>query len=270
MRAPRRHPGWRRALAVSVTLTCFLAASLAAQARPARVAVILDRESPRFQPLVDAFQREVLGFFRPGEITLLPPSAGDGTAAGVARALDRALGDSTVSAVVTLGAIGSHLLARRSSLPKPVVAGVIIDAAWQGAPQRDGVSGVRNLAYVDESYSVSTTLADFHRLIPFRKLAVLLDPDLLAAIPQLEANATALVRAAGADAAILPAKGSADQILTALPTGVDAVYLTPLAALSDGELARLLAGLNARRLPTISYQADPEVRLGALASYEPP
>ncbi|MGN6390630.1 MAG: TolC family protein [Gemmatimonadales bacterium] len=234
------------------------------------MAVILDRESPRFQPLVDAFQREVLGFFRPGEITLLPPSAGDGTAAGVARALDRALGDSTVSAVVTLGAIGSHLLARRSSLPKPVVAGVIIDAAWQGAPQRDGVSGVRNLAYVDESYSVSTTLADFHRLIPFRKLAVLLDPDLLAAMPQLQANATALARAAGADAAIVPAKGGAEQMMAALPAGVDAVYLTPLPALSGAELERLLAGLNARRLPTISYQADPDVRFGALASYEPP
>lgn len=251
-------------------LVCTLAASLAGQAPPARVALVLDRESPRFQPLMTAFQRELLGFFRPGEITLLPPAAGDGTGSGVALALDRVLRDSSVSVVVTLGSIGSHLLARGGEPPKPAIAGVIIDASWQGIPQRDGASGVRRLAYVDESYAVSSTLADFHRMIPFRRLAVLLDTDLLKAIPQLAANAAALVHAAGAEAAIIPARGSADEILAALPAGTDAVYLTPLPAMSDAELTRLAAGLNARRLPTLSYLADPDIRAGALASYEPP
>jgi outer membrane protein len=270
MSASRRYPGLVRFLTSWLTMACFLVPALAAQARPARVALVLDRDSPRFQPQVDAFQREVLGFFRPGEVTLLPPVAGNGTAAGVARVLDGALHDSTVSVVVTLGAIGSHLLARGGEPPKPAIAGVIIDASWQGIPQRDDASGVRRLAYVDQSYAVGSTLADFHRLIPFHKLAVLLDQNLLAAIPQLESNASALVRAAGADAAIVPARGGADQILAALPAGVDAVYLTPLPAMTDAELTRLIAGLNARRLPSLSYLAAPEVPAGALASYEPP
>ena len=270
MSAPWRYPGWTKVLATWVTMACYLVPPLAAQARPGRVAIVLDRESPRFQPLVDAFQREVLGFFRPGEVILLPPLSGNGTAAGVARVLDLALRDSTVSVVVTLGPIGSHLLARAGEPAKPAIAGVIIDGSWQDIPQRDGASGVRRLAYVDESYAVSTTLADFHRLIPFRKLAVLLDPELTAAIPQLESNASALVRATGAEAAIVRARGSADEILSALPGGVDAVYLAPLPAMTDAELARLVAGLNARRLPTLSYLADPDVRAGALASYEPP
>jgi outer membrane protein TolC len=270
MSTPRRYPGWGRTLASWLAYAILLTAPLAAQARPARVAFILDRDSPRFQPQIEAFQREVLGFFRPGEVVLLPPVAGDGSAAGVGRVLDRALHDSTVSVVVTLGAVGSHLLAGRGEPPKPAIAGVIIDASWQGIPQRDGASGVHRLAYVDEAYGVGNTLADFHRLIPYRKLAVLLDPDLLAAVPQLQSNAAALVRAAGADAAIVPARGGADQILAALPAGVDAVYLAPLPALSDAELGRLLAGLNGRSLPTLSYLADPDVRAGALASYEPP
>jgi outer membrane protein len=270
MSAPRRYPGSGRSLASWLTFATLLAAPLAAQARPARVAFILDRDSPRFQPQVEAFQREVLGFFRPGEVSLLPPVAGDGSVAGIGRVLDRALHDSTVSVVVTLGAVGSHLLAGRGEPPKPAIAGVIIDATWQGIPQRDDASGVRRLAYVDEAYGVGNTLAEFHRLIPYRKLAVLLDPDLLAAVPQLQSNAAALVRAAGAEAAIVPARGGADQILAALPAGVDAVYLAPLPELSDAELGRLLAGLNGRRLPTLSYLTDPDVRAGALASYEPP
>ena len=251
-------------------LTCVLAAPLVAQARPARVAVILDRDSPRFRPLVDAFQREVRGFFRPGEIELLPPQAGDGTAAGVTAALDRALRDPSVSVVVALGSVGSHILARSGIPLKPSIAAIVIDASWQDIPQRDGASGVRRLAYVDQSYPVGSTLADFHRLIPFRKLALVLDRDLLQSIPELEPKAAALVRETGAEAAIVPAAGDARAILSALPAGVDAVYLTPLPVMADTEYARLIAGLNERRLPTLSYVADPDVRLGALASYEPP
>lgn len=267
----------RRTLAVWVAVVCFLAAPLAAQARaargpaqgPARVVVVLDRGNSRFQPQVEAFQRELVGFFRPGEIVMLPAVAGDGTVGGVRRVLDRALHDSTVSVVVTMGVVASHLLARGGEPPKPAIAATVIDATWQDVPQRDDASGVRRLAYVDESYAVSTTVADFHRLIPFRRLAVLFDPDLLEGIPQLGSNAVTLVRSAGAEAAIVPARGGADQILAAIPEGVDAVYLPPLIGISTEELSRLLAGLTARRLPTLSYLAE-DVPLGALASYESP
>ena len=126
MSAPRRYPGWGSRLASGLTFATLLAAPLAAQARPARVAVVLDRASSRFQPQLDAFQREVLGFFRPGELTLLPAVAGDGTPAGIGRVLERALHDSTISVVVTLGPIGSHLLARGGEPAKPAIAGIII------------------------------------------------------------------------------------------------------------------------------------------------
>lgn len=248
-----------------------LAPPAAAQRPVPRVALILDQESPRFQPLVDATRREIEGFFREGEVELLPPEAGDGTAAGVQAVLNRALRDSSVSVVVTLGPIGSHLLARSGPPAKPSIAGVVIDASWQNIPQRDGVSGVRHLTYVDQSYPVGNTLVDFHRLIPFRKLAIVLDRDQLQAIPPLKSSATRLVRdAVKAEAVVVPARDRADQVLAALPAGVDAVYLTPLPAMAEAEYARLLKELNTRRLPTLSYLADPDVRLGALASYEPP
>ena len=266
-----RHAGRssRRLLLCCSVLACGLATSLPAQSAAPRVALVLDQQAPRLQPQIAAFQREIQGFFRPGEITLLPPVAGDGTLAGVTRVLDRALRDSTVSVVVTLGPIGSHLVAHAGGPSKPVIAATIVDASWQGIPQKDGASGVRNLAYVDEAYALSGTIAEFHRLIPFRKMAILLDPELLHAVPQLEANARELVRSAGADAAVLPVPATADQILAALPAGTDAVYLTVFPGLSEPETARLIAGLNARRLPTLSHLAD-DVPAGALASYEPP
>jgi outer membrane protein len=260
-----------RFLSCCAALGGFLAPPLAAQGSPVRVATVLDLDSPSFQPLIEAFQNEVRGFFRPGEVVLLPAVSGDGTAAGVGKVLEAALGDPSVGVVVTLGAIGSHLLARSEGLPKPAIAGAVIDAEWQGIPQRDGTSGVRNLAYVDHSYHVGRTLADFHRILPFRKLAVLLDRNMVAAIPQLERSVADLVREAGpAEAVVVRAGVKADEILAALPAGVDAVYLTPIPGMSEAELKLLLDGLCRRRLASLSYLAEPEVAAGALASYEPP
>lgn len=260
----------------SLLTRCFALALLAPAAlvaqsgAPARVVLVLDQASPRFQPQVEAFQREIRSFFRPGEIELLPPRAGDGTIAGLERVLRGALADSSVSIVVTLGTIASQMLARAGSPPKPAIAAGVVDAAWQDLPQKDGVSGVPRLTYVDQSYPIGSTILQFHRLVPFRKMAVLLDRDVLRAIPTLEARAAGLVTATGAEAAIVPSGASAAEILAALPPGTDAVYVTPVPAMSDVEHARLLAGLADRRLPTLSYLAEPDVPLGALASYEPP
>jgi outer membrane protein TolC len=259
---------WRRLLCGGV-LVCGVAASLPAQSAAPRVALVLDQQTAGSEPQVAAFQREIQGFFHPGEITLLPPVAGDGTGAGVTRVLQAAMRDSSAAVVVALGPIGSHLLAHAPERRKPAIAATIIDATWQGTPRKDGASGVRNLAYVDETYALSGTIADFRRIIPFRRMAILLDPELLRAVPGLDSNARALVRSAGADAEVVPARGTADQILAALPGGIDAVYLTVYPALSQAEMARLITGLAARRLPTLSHMAA-DVAAGALASYEPP
>jgi len=195
----------RLLLCVSI-LACGLATSLPAQSAAPRVALVLDQQNAGSQPQVAAAQREIQGFFRPGEITLLPPLAGDGTVAGVSRALDRALRDSSVSVVVALGPIGSHLLAHGGEPRKPSIAATIVDGRWQGIPDKDGTSGLRNLVYVDESYALSGTVAAFHGMIPFRRMAVLLDPELLAVIPELAGNVRYLVSGANAGAVVVPAR----------------------------------------------------------------
>ena len=72
---------WRLLLWV-IALVLGLVTSLPAQSAAPRVALVLDQDAPSLEPQVAAFKREIQGFFRPGEITLLPPRAGDGTAAG--------------------------------------------------------------------------------------------------------------------------------------------------------------------------------------------
>jgi len=64
-------------------VACAPATLLPAQSSPRRIAFVLDQEAPSFGPQAAVLEREIQGFFRPGQITLLPPQAGDGTAAGV-------------------------------------------------------------------------------------------------------------------------------------------------------------------------------------------
>jgi outer membrane protein TolC len=258
-----------RCLALAAVAGTF-AAPLGAQAPAARVALVLDQTSPRFDPIVEATRKEIQGFFRPGELEFLPPLTGDGTAASLAGHLANAQRNPRVDVVIALGAIGSHLLARGGVPAKPSIAVSVIDATWQNIPRRDGTSGVRRLVYLDHSYPVESTLRDFHRLIPFRQLAIVLDAGLLAAIPELQPSAAAMVRGMGSDAVVVPARDQAAAILSALPVGTDAVYLTPLPGMTEAEYERLIAGIIARRLPTLAHTADPDIRLGALASYEPP
>lgn len=250
-------------------LTLSTPSLLSAQAAGPRVALVVDRDTPAVRRAVSVFQEELNGFFRPGEVVLLPLVAGDGTADGVGAAVRRVLGDTSAAVVVALGPLASHVVARSGTLPRPAVAAVVLDAAWQGLPVRDGATGVPNLVYVDQSLPVGTTLADFHGLIPFRRLAVVLDADLAAALPRVAQGAAEAARATGAEVVIIRAGAGAQDVLSAIPSGVDAVYLTPLPAMPDGELTVLLQALAGRRLPVLSYGVDREVRSGALASFEP-
>lgn len=250
-------------------LLAGVAAELPAQQASTRVAIILDRTTPQEEARVAVFQRELKAFFRTGEVTFLPPQAADGSLTGVRRLLEQAIQDSTVTIVVALGPIGSHLLAHVLHPTKPAIAAMVVDAGWQDLPARNGTSGVANLTYVDEGFALGGSLADFHRLVPYRHLAILMDPALMRAIPALEANARTLVAALGADAAMVPVGDSVDAVLASLPAGTDAVFLTVFPDLPETELRQLIAGLTARRLPTLSHLAE-TVPLGALASYEPP
>ena len=60
---------------------------------------------------------------------------------------------------------------------------------------------------------------------------------------------------------------SAQEILTAVPADVDAIYLPPLPAFSEAEKARLFEGLKTRGLPSYTSWGRSDVALGALVGF---
>jgi len=257
---------WSVRLALAFVLLAIPAGGAAAQgtraAAPTHIGVALDGPSEFTDSLRSQFAREILTFFGTERTIDFPPGAtlrGDWTTAGVNAAIDRLLADPGVDIVLTLGPMGSNELAHRKRLAKPSIAALIIDPGMQDLPQQAASTGVRNLSYVNVSYSATRTVPLFHDIVPFRRLVVLIHPGLLGALPAVRERAAALEQALDATITFVPVTTSAAEALRALPAGTDAVYVTPLEQLPTPGLDSLISGLIVRRLPSFAYVGRNEV-----------
>jgi outer membrane protein len=258
-------------ISVLLMALCF-AIPVAAQNPTIHVGVILDGPSERNAAMQREFQKQIAEFFSSEyDVRFTPENTleGDWTVAGVKAAVDRLLADKDVEFILALGPISSNEIALRKNLPKPAIASIVVDAELQGFPKKDGVSGVKNLNYLDEAYSVARTIKAFREIVSFKKLAVLINPGVLAAIPQLRERAQQEAQAAGAQIEFVPVTTSSAAALQTLPADADAVYISPVLQLPAAEFDLLVAGVNQRRLPSFSYLGRAEVEKGVLASYAP-
>lgn len=260
-----------KSLTILLTVFCFIIPA-AAQNPTIHIGVILDGPAERNAARQREFQKQIIEFFNSEyDVRFTPENTleGDWTAAGVKAAVDRLLADKDVEFILALGPISSNEIALRKNLPKPVIAGAVIDAKLQNFPTKDGASGVKNLNYLDEAYSVTRTIKAFQEVVPFKKLVVLHNPGILTAIPQLRERAQQEVQALDAQLEFVPVMTSAATALQALPADADAVYISPLLQIPEKEFDILVAGINQRRLPSFSYLGKAEVEKGVLASYAP-
>src|SRR6185295_7565454 len=188
---------------------------------------------------------------------------GDWSLEGANAALDRALADRNVDIVITIGILTSQQAARRASLPKPVIAPLVIDPILQAYPLTEGRSGRKNFAYVADFQSVANEVRAFHEIVGFRNLVALVDDSLIVALPQLAGKATELAAALNVRIGIVRVGADVGAALASIPEGVDAVYVTPL-RFNDSQVRELARGLAARKLPSFSVVGRSELAAGLL------
>ncbi len=247
------------------TLILSLAAGLAAAAE-IRVAVITDGAADRQVLSAAAIEREIANVASPDTVILLPPDkrfAGDWSLAGAGAALDRALADRDVDVVLTLGILASQQAARRTILPKPVIAPLVIYPVLQDYPLVEGRSGRRNFTYVADFQSIANEVQTFHDIVGFKHLVALVDDGLLAALPQIQTKASELAQALDVRISLVRAAEDAGAALAAMPADADAVYVTPL-RFGAAQLRALADGFAARKLPSFSVVGRSELDAGLL------
>jgi outer membrane protein TolC len=174
-----------------------------------------------------------------------------------------------VDLIITLGFGASQYAGRLKQLKKPVIASAVVDAEFQGLPEKDGTSGVKNLNYISPLRDRQRGLKAFREIVPFKNLAFLVDRLFAQTIPKIN-EIEELVRQTAVDAAVLVypivVDTSADEALAALPPETDAVFVAPLIRLSSEEFQEFVAGLIERKLPSFSVIGRDEVEQGLLVS----
>jgi outer membrane protein TolC/ABC-type uncharacterized transport system substrate-binding protein len=266
----------KQAIATLLLATTLAAAVDPAQAaRPppvARVAIITDGPSERGAPLRAVFLNEMREVNR-GEFDIQAPAElqveGDRTLTGVRAALDRVLANPRTDLVVTLGVLASQAAAQRADLPKPVVAPFVADRGLQDLPYKDGASGRHNLSYVSLDVDIRRDLLAFRQIVPFTRLAFLLDGAMTEAMPGIQAQVTRVARELDITVTTVAVAESAVTALAALPADTQAVYVGPLLRLSSEEYQRLIAGLIEHRLPSFAFAGRSDVELGLLVGIAP-
>ena len=246
-------------------LTLALAVSVV-QAREIHVAVVTDGPAARTFFSAESIEKELANVAAPGTQIVLPAAkryAGDWSLAGAEAALDRALVDRDVDVVLAIGILASQQAARRKSLPKPVIAPLVIDPVLQAFPLLEGRSARHNFAYVADFHSVANEVRAFHEIVGFKYMVALVNDALLAALPALTTKAPELAAELKVRIGIVRAGDDVNALLASIPAGADAVYITPL-RFSDAQLRELAQGLQARKLPTFSVVGRSEVEAGVL------
>lgn len=268
-----------RLVAAMLLVPVLVLAAAVSVAQPAsqpprvRVAIVTDGPSERTEALRTLFLDEMRAVNR-GEFEIQAPAAiqldADRTYAGARAVLDRVLADRRADLVVTLGVLVSHAAAQRENLPKPVLAPLVTDRRMQELPYRDGASGRRNLSYVSLDVDIGRDLRAFREIVPFSRLAFLVDGAIARVIPGAEAELARVARELGITVTRVAVADAASPALERIPGDTEAVYVGPLPALSSREYARLVSGLIARRLPSFAFEGQADVERGLLVGVAAP
>ena len=261
-----------RTATLVLALAALAAPPTAAGAEPlprVRVGVIVDGPWSGNRTLLDATRSELLALTQ-GEFDVRFPESGyrtgDWTLDAARENLQQLLEDPEIDLVITWGILSSHAACCFGSYPKPVVAPTVVDRLVQRLPYRDGASGVPNLSYVAFPRTLAEELSLFRRVLPFRRVAVLANGELLAGIPDLAFSDVSQAADAGFEIELIPTGSSAEEILEAIPADADAVYVWPQFQLTDEGFARLVDGFAERRLPSFSSLGSEELIAGMLAT----
>ena len=277
-----------RILARLTVMVGFGSPLILAQLPVVRIGIVLDGPSERSDEVRPVFEREITIMLEQEFDVRFPPEKrleADWTASGVQEAIERLLADPGVDLLLALGVLSSNDLARRGPLPKPVFAPYVFSQGLQNIPseilerplsrpgevERVRVSGVPNLSYVAYGANPVQDITQFQEITPFSRLAIL-------ALDAWEELGVDLARELGnvlsplnlEQIEFIPVGASLQAALRAIPSNVEAVYLTPLPRLSSADLDLLIEALINSQLPTFSVVGRADVERGVLASLGPP
>jgi len=185
--------------------------------------------------------------------------------------LEKMLSNLEIDIIVGVGVLNSEVLVQHGPYKKPVIATTVIDADLQGVKVTEqGGSGIENLNFLLTPYSAARDLEFLYSVYPFKKVAILVQDNLLQGIRSVHNYFEDYFVDEPSTYQIIPVEEKADQVLEQIDSSFDAVYFGPIFSMDDpDENRKLIEGINGKKLPSFALAGQSSCRAGVMASASP-
>lgn len=243
--------------------------------RKRKVVIIRDGDSWYFDAFAERVKTELVSLSRESyEVSFEDFNASNDLNAA-AQALETALVDNTTDLIV---AAGYAITQKALELPeakrtRPILGGAVeFSNMLASSISREGTSKVSNYSFITNPQRVASDLNALKDLSGERTVQVLVDQRFFrmrASSADFEAEKRRIEEKTGLSARLVEAGGSANQILSSMPSTPKAVYVTILPYLPPSERVKLFEGLAERGHISLSMVGLSDVKIGAMSGLAP-
>jgi hypothetical protein len=198
-----------------------------------RIGVIFDGPWDKNQELFELIKKEVTEVAIGNYKIIFPADkclTGDWSVNGVRKLNEQLLTDPQVDLIIGFGVFSSQDLARRGSLPKPVIAPIVINPEKQYIPIQGGTSGIHNLNYLVYPQTFIRDFSLFREMVPFKKLVFLTSKRFHDGVPPTRPDDEEISKTLGSAFITIRFDDFAEQALAALPADADCAPRSPRSA----------------------------------------
>ncbi|MGI9237652.1 MAG: hypothetical protein ACR2QZ_09660, partial [Woeseiaceae bacterium] len=234
------------------------------------VGVVADGVSDRFSDQHQKYIDELLTLTQ-GEFDVrIERYYGEWTRESIITALEQAYDNHDTDMVLVTGFVANQIAAIRPQFPKPTFLPQIIDVGLIQGDPNIGQSGVRNLNFLSAYADFAEDLDTLSRIVPFQNLVLFVDASLSSAIPELKNAALALSEQRGINLEEVTHDGVDHELMNRVPAETDAIFIAGLPRMPLADLDRLIAAINAAKLPSYSFAGVSDVERGLLVTNSEP
>lgn len=231
--------------------------------------MVSDGESPVFRERQELLKQEILELAKgDASVVFLEPAVKPSwTLESSMSALKSALANRSVDLIIVSGAMTGVAAGQIQKLSKPVLI-PYAEPDLQGLPQKGNSSGRRNLAYIGGLLNIEREIRTLRDIVRFDRMAFIVGEEVVEHLEAPQRPVEVASQHLGIETRLIIASGDAQEVLDAIPTDTEAVYIGPLFRWTEDEKQRLIDGINARRLPSYAGEGVKWVERGALATVE--
>jgi outer membrane protein len=235
-------------------------------AKDVTVSVVIDGPSAQWDAVKAVFLDDLVAlteqeFVIHASVSQLFDGGWDGKK--IADALDKAESDPKTDVVLVVGFAAGQQAVTRKNFRKPTFVPFATKALESSLPRKESTSGIANLNYLTTETNFPEMLKFFQNVVPFQRVAMLLDEALLQSLPFSGKGLVDQANSVGVDLRFMTHTGEPNPV-DKIPSDIQAVIVAPLPRLQQDRRASLIDGLINRKLPSFSLSGDAEVAEGLL------